>query len=97
MADPIPNIRFNVARSYAVLIDILRRLPDESLTLVELEKQGKAENAQGTSEGEQAIREDIMPQLERLVGDEDVDVRYYASTAGKGFGVAAEGGDAMET
>ncbi|KAI7044906.1 protein phosphatase PP2A regulatory subunit A, partial [Hortaea werneckii] len=31
--DPIPNIRFNVAKSYAVLIDIFKRLPDESTTL----------------------------------------------------------------
>lgn len=79
-----------------MLIDIFRRVPDDNTTLVELEKSGKAEGAQGSTKGDQLIREEIMPQLERLVDDSDVDVRYYASTAGKGFGSAAEG-DAMET
>ena len=29
VSDPIPNIRFNVAKSYAVLINTLRHLPAE--------------------------------------------------------------------
>lgn len=80
------------------MIDIFRRLPDDNTTLVELEKAGKSDSTQsGGAKGEQIIREEIMPQLERLIGDEDVDVRYYASTAGKGTGVALDSGDAMET
>lgn len=96
VSDPIPNIRFNVARSYAVLINIFRKVSDDTSTLVELEKAGKAETAQGSAKGEQVIREEITPQLDRLIGDEDVDVRYYASIAGKHSGVSADA-DAMET
>ncbi|KAG4221002.1 hypothetical protein PC116_g30521, partial [Phytophthora cactorum] len=37
--DDIPNIRFNVAKTYAVLIDVLKRLPEEG-TVYTLEKAG---------------------------------------------------------
>lgn len=95
VSDPIPNIRFNVARSYAVLIDIFRKVPDDKTTLADIEKSGKAELAQGSTQGEQIITEEITPQLERLIGDEDVDVRYFASIAGKDSGVTTDV-DAME-
>jgi len=42
VVDQIPNIRFNVAKSYAVLIDVLKRLPDTESTVLSLEKTGKA-------------------------------------------------------
>jgi hypothetical protein len=31
--DEIPNIRFNVAKSYAILIDTLKQLPEEGTVL----------------------------------------------------------------
>ncbi|KAM3418899.1 hypothetical protein BST61_g4858 [Cercospora zeina] len=56
--DPIPNIRFNVAKSYAVLIDVLKRLPDSpTATIVDLEKQGET-NFPGSQRGQQLIREE---------------------------------------
>lgn len=80
--DPIPNIRFNVAKSYAVLIDIFKRLPDNSTaTIIELEKSGG--DMPGSQRGEQLIRDEIMPHLKKLMEDEDVDVRFFATTAGK--------------
>jgi len=83
VSDPIPNIRFNVAKSYAVLIDILKRVPDDATTtLLELEKQG-SNNYPGSERGQKLIREDVMPPLSKLMQDEDVDVRYFATTAGK--------------
>lgn len=85
VADPIPNIRFNVAKSYAVLIDILKRLPDSpSATIVEMEKQGTTDFP-GSDKGQQIIRDEIMPPLEKLMQDDDVDVRYFATTASKGW------------
>ena len=82
MADPIPNIRFNVAKSYAVLIDIFKRLPDSpTATVLSLEKDGG--EFTGSAKGEQLVREEIMPRLETLMGDEDVDVRFFAGMAGK--------------
>lgn len=43
--DPIPNIRFNVAKSYAVLIDIFKRIPDsQTATVLQLEKDGGKSN-----------------------------------------------------
>ncbi|KAK5173796.1 protein phosphatase 2A structural subunit [Saxophila tyrrhenica] len=83
VSDQIPNIRFNVAKSYAVLIDILKRLPDSpSATIVSMEKEGVTDFP-GSAKGEQLIREEVMPQLEKLMEDDDVDVRFFATTAAK--------------
>ena len=81
MADEIPNIRFNVAKSYAVLIDTLRRLPADK-TLVDAEKLGDA--IIPSPKGQDLIQQRILPSLEKLQGDDDVDVRYFATTAGGG-------------
>lgn len=104
-----------MAKSYAVLIDILKRLPDDTTTLVELKKEENNNNKKnphlrgqegGTAQGEAMIREEIMPPLEKLMADEDVDVRFFATTAarswedGVGIGGAGKGGegvDEMET
>lgn len=81
VSDEIPNIRFNVAKSYAVLIDTLRRLPTEG-TLTDLEKAGKT--ATPSPRGQDLIQQRILPSLEKLQEDEDVDVRYFATTAAGG-------------
>ena len=78
VADDIPNIRFNVAKSYAVLIDVLKRLPSEG-TILSLEKSGQT--ATPSPRGQDLIQQQILPNLEKLQGDEDVDVRYFATTA----------------
>lgn len=78
MADDIPNIRFNVAKSYAVLMDALRRLPEQG-TLTELEKSGQ--QATPAPRGQELIQQQILPNLEKLQQDGDVDVRYFATTA----------------
>ena len=89
VADDIPNIRFNVAKSYAVLIDVLRRLP-ESGTMVDLEKQHKASGlinaSMGSPKGREMIVQQILPNLEKLQGDDDIDVRYFAMTAAQAWG-----------
>lgn len=78
MADEIPNIRFNVAKSYAVLIDALRRLP-ENKTLVEVEKSEQAVTP--APRAQELIQQKVLPSLEKLQADDDVDVRYFATTA----------------
>ena len=88
VSDDIPNIRFNVAKSYAVLIDILKRLPAEG-TILDLEKSGQT--APPSSAGQHLISQQILPNLEKLQQDDDVDVRYFATTA------AASIGDTMAT
>ncbi|KXT17863.1 hypothetical protein AC579_5886 [Pseudocercospora musae] len=94
VSDPIPNIRFNVAKSYGVLIDILKRLPDsDSATIVEMEKQG-ATDFPGSARGQQIIRDEIMSPLEKLMSDDDVDVRFFATTASKAW---TDTENAMET
>jgi serine/threonine-protein phosphatase 2A regulatory subunit A len=95
VTDPIPNIRFNVAKTYAVLIGVLRRLPDQG-TIYTLEKSGSALGP--SARGQQLIEDRIMPCLEKLQKDDDVDVRYFATTAvaaatGRLFG----GGEPMNT
>lgn len=79
VTDEIPNIRFNVAKSYAVLIDTLRRLPADK-TLAEVEKSG--ETATPSPKSQDIIQQRILPSLEKLQEDDDVDVRYFATTAG---------------
>lgn len=78
VADPIPNIRFNVAKSYAVLINTLSRIPAEG-SLVDVEK--ATPSATPAAEGQDLIQTQIMPNLQKLQQDEDVDVRYFATTA----------------
>lgn len=89
VGDAIPNIRFNVAKSYSALIDVLKRLPDDTETMSTLEKSGKS--ASGSARGDQMIREAILPSLDKLISDEDIDVRYFASVAAKSYS------DAMQT
>ncbi|KAH8692844.1 protein phosphatase 2a 65kd regulatory sububit [Talaromyces proteolyticus] len=85
--DEIPNIRFNVAKSYAVLIDTLRRLPVDG-TLQDVEKSGENEGA--SPHGQEVIQQRILPQLEKLQEDDDVDVRYFATTAAGGHDEAMQ-------
>lgn len=82
--DPIPNIRFNVAKSYAVLIDIFKRLPDETSTISAMEKEGRTDFA-GSAKGEQLVQEHVLAPLQKLMGDDDVDVRFFATTASKSW------------
>ena len=83
-----------MAKSYAVLIDILKRLPDDqNATIVELEKKGST-NFPGSERGAQLIREEVIPPLEKLMQDDDVDVRYFATTANKAW---TDTENAMET
>ena len=78
VSDDIPNIRFNVAKSYQVLIDVLKRLPAEG-TIISMEKSGQTGSP--SSKGQDLIQQRILPNLERLQQDDDVDVRYFATTA----------------
>lgn len=78
VVDDIPNIRFNVAKSYAVLIGVLKRLPDEG-TIYSIEKSG--ESTTPSPRGSELIQERILPNLQKLEQDDDVDVRYFATTA----------------
>lgn len=83
MSDNIPNIRFNVAKSYAVLIEVLKRLPDSDETVFSLDKEGKTET--GCAKGEALIKDEVIPNLEKLMNDDDVDVRFFASQAAKSY------------
>ncbi|KAK6356938.1 hypothetical protein TWF718_001276 [Orbilia javanica] len=88
--DPIPNIRFNVAKSYGALLDVLRSLPEDGGPL----PNGSEIAPIGTEPSPAAleiIQKDIAPALEKLQTDEDIDVRYFSSQA------AAKLPDAMHT
>lgn len=76
--DDIPNIRFNVAKSYGQLIDVLKRLPNEG-TVYSIEKSGLTPVP--SPKGLELIQERILPSLEKLQKDDDVDVRFFAMTA----------------
>lgn len=57
--DPVPNIRFNVAKSYLVAVETLLKQPSPEITKL--------------------VEEKILADLNILLNDGDVDVRYYAS------------------
>lgn len=86
VSDDIPNIRFNVAKSYAVLIDVLKRLPDTDTTILALEKSSVPKTQQPSPRGQDLIQHRILPNLEKLQQDDDVDVRYFATTAAGSVG-----------
>ncbi|OAA68146.1 protein phosphatase 2a 65kd regulatory sububit [Niveomyces insectorum RCEF 264] len=94
VVDEIPNIRFNVAKTYGVLIDVMKRLPDEG-TLYSLEQEGKT--ATPSARGAELIQSRILPSLEKLQKDDDVDVRYFATTAANVATGGAPSGDPMNT
>jgi len=84
--DDIPNIRFNVAKSYSVLIDVLKRIPEHG-TLTNAEKSGSGPG-QGSQRGHDLIKHAILPNLQNLQQDDDVDVRFFATTATQSYGDA---------
>ncbi|KAK0621344.1 armadillo-type protein [Bombardia bombarda] len=93
--DEIPNIRFNVAKTYAVLISVMRRLPEQG-TIYTLEQAKTPFSPSPRSQ--QLIEERIMPSLEKLQKDDDVDVRYFATTAAAAAsGPSTGGGEPMNT
>ncbi|UKZ78227.1 hypothetical protein TrVFT333_005962 [Trichoderma virens FT-333] len=97
--DDIPNIRFNVAKTYLVLINALQRLPEQG-TLYTIEQQGaQAAPPTPSPRGQELIQQRILPNLTKLQKDDDVDVRYYATQAvaeASGTG-ASGGGEPMNT
>ncbi|KAK7918335.1 protein phosphatase 2 (formerly 2A)- regulatory subunit A [Apiospora marii] len=93
VADEIPNIRFNVAKTYAALIDVLKRLPEQG-TLYSLEKAGE-KDITASPKSLELINERVLPCLEKLQKDDDVDVRFFATTAAAA--IPGAGGDPMNT
>lgn len=96
--DDIPNIRFNVAKTYSVVINALQRLPDQG-TLYTIEQQGTETTP--SPRGAEWIQQRVVPNLSKLQKDDDVDVRFFATTAaaeasGSGSSAAA-GGEPMNT
>ncbi|KAH8686713.1 armadillo-type protein [Ilyonectria robusta] len=94
VGDDIPNIRFNVAKTYAVLIEVLRRLPDEG-TMYDLEKQSA--EIVPSPRGMELIQQRVVPNLGKLQKDDDVDVRYFATTAAAAVTGPIAGGEPMNT
>ena len=81
-----------------MLIDIFKRLPDDSkTTMVLLETEGG--KGEGSERGAKVVEEEILPELEKLAGDEDVDVRFFAQVARRGWSGEGNGNGvgAMET
>ncbi|KAH8909779.1 protein phosphatase PP2A regulatory subunit A [Coniochaeta sp. PMI_546] len=93
-ADDIPNIRFNVAKTYQELIKVLRRLPEQG-TIYTLEKAGAPFSPSPL--GQQLIDERIRPALEKLQKDDDVDVRFFATSAASAASGLSPGGEPMNT
>lgn len=89
--DKIPNIRFNVAKSYGILIDVLKHLP-ESGTLSDADKQESLQKSTTSPRCKEIIESTVLPILKKLQEDDDVDVRYFAVTASQKW----EGGQPPE-
>ncbi|KAI9653089.1 MAG: Polyamine N-acetyltransferase 1 [Trizodia sp. TS-e1964] len=78
VTDEIPNIRFNVAKSYTVLVNVLKNLPAEGTVLSSSDQLGGFGSSPRSLD---LINHQILLNLEKLQQDEDVDVRYFASVA----------------
>lgn len=65
IADPVPNIRFNVAKAYLIAVEALLKTP--------------------SAETAKLIDEEILSNLNVLLNDSDVDVRYYANKSIEGI------------
>jgi serine/threonine-protein phosphatase 2A regulatory subunit A len=61
---------------------VLKRLPEKG-TIIDLEKSGSS--TEGTEKGRSLIQDRILPHLEKLQQDDDVDVRYFAMTAAQNW------------
>lgn len=82
--DPIPNIRFNVAKSFGVLLGVLRNLPADGNPLPKSEENAPASTESSGNPSPPAlevIQNSIIPALEKLQADDDTDVRFFASQA----------------
>ncbi|KAH0563538.1 hypothetical protein GP486_001894 [Trichoglossum hirsutum] len=79
ISDEIPNIRFNVAKSYQVLIDVLKRLPADTTILAIEKSEGPPPAA--SPRGLELVQQQILPNLEKLQQDDDVDVRWDSTYA----------------
>ncbi|KIH93109.1 protein phosphatase 2 (formerly 2A), regulatory subunit A [Sporothrix brasiliensis 5110] len=99
VVDDIPNIRFNVAKTYGVLIDVLKRLPDQGTlhSPENADKAGSGAPPAPSAKGAELIQSRVLPSLEKLQKDEDVDVRYFATTAAAIATGASPTGDPMNT
>jgi serine/threonine-protein phosphatase 2A regulatory subunit A len=57
--DPIPNIRFNVAKALEGMAEVLNKTP----------------------QGQEVIKNSLVPTLQQLQADNDADVRYFSTQA----------------
>ncbi|KAG7290782.1 hypothetical protein NEMBOFW57_000785 [Staphylotrichum longicolle] len=97
MAMGHPNYLYRMTTAFAIsaLISVLRRLPEQG-TIYTLE-QSKTPFSP-SPKGQQLIDERIMPCLEKLQKDDDVDVRYFATMAANvATGPAGGSGEPMNT
>ena len=81
------------AKTYGAIIDILRKLPEQG-TIYSIEKEGTA--AQPSPKGMELIQQQIVPNLEKLQKDDDVDVRFFAASAAQRVDGQSDA-DAMNT
>jgi len=70
ITDSVPNIRFNVAKSYLTLVQSLIQQRNQAPNEDELKK---------------LINLQVLSNLEKLESDEDVDVRFYSTQSIKGI------------
>ncbi|KAK9470092.1 armadillo-type protein [Dipodascopsis tothii] len=92
VGDSIPNIRFNIARSYEIVVRLLREKavggdkagapakPDAEpeAMIQDTAKDLTPEEAARLDAANDVIRTLVVPNLEKLKDDADVDVRYFA-------------------
>lgn len=78
IADAVPNIRFNVAKSYLVLVETVVKHAKEA------KSSGVTVSAKTTSEQQELVSK-VLANLETMTQDSDVDVRFYASKSTQGI------------
>lgn len=81
--DHVPNIRFNVAKSYLVTAKALLNINDDDNE--ELKDASSTQKGIPSQEAISYIKEKILPNVETLKNDDDTDVKYFATQSYNGI------------
>lgn len=87
--DPIPNIRFNIAKTFKVLVETFLHVenveePGEEGATTAVTTTTK-QTSPPSARAKEIIVDTIIPRLEKMTEDQDVDVRYFSTKSLEGI------------
>ncbi|KAI5959151.1 TPD3 [Candida pseudojiufengensis] len=83
ITDSVPNIRFNVAKSYLILVESL--IKNKNSTNENQNSNSNQNQIEEEEELKKLINLQILSNLEKLESDDDIDVRFYSTKSIQGI------------